>query len=234
MPSLSLVVPAFNEEAALEPTVRRCIDCIRKCTDDYELIILDDCSADKTAEVAERLSREDPAHIKTLRHPVNMGIASTFEDLYKAATKDYVFLIPADGEYPPEALTEAWPMLKDCDIVVCQRRQKNYTPYRHLVSGAYRWMTVLLFGEDLFDPGSTKVVKREIFTGIPVTSKSVYVEAERIIRALKRGYRIGKVDIIQETRKGGQARGARFRTVKLAALDMLRLWVELTLLRKKA
>ncbi len=224
MPSISLVVPAYNEEAGLAATITRCQTVLQECTEDYEIVILDDCSKDRTVEIMEKLRSEDPAHIRTLRHETNRGIAVTFEDLYKAATKDYVFLIPGDGEYPPEALRDAMPLLKDCDIVVCRRVHKNYTPYRHMISSAYRWLTTILFGVELYDPGTTKIVKREIYTSVPVTCKSVYVEAERMIRAVKRGYKLTKIDIVQQTRKGGVARGARLQTVWNAALDIPRLW----------
>jgi len=179
----------------------------------------------------ERVARIDPERIRTMQHARNLGIAATFEDLYRAATKDWVFLIPADGEYPPEALLDALPLLATSDVVVCHRVRKDYTPYRHLVSGAYRWLTRLLFGVDLYDPGSTKVVKRAIITETPVRSTSVYVEAERLIRAARRGSRIAKVDIVPERRYGGRARGARLRTVVESARDMARLRLELWLRR---
>ncbi len=233
MPSISLVVPAYNEEAGLAATVERCRKAVQQCTDDYEIIILDDCSQDKTVEVMERLRAEDPAHIKTMRHLENKGIARTFEDLYRAASKEYVFLIPGDGEYPPEALVDCMPLLGTCDIVICRRVHKNYTLYRRIVSGLYRHLIRLLFGVELYDPGTVKLVKREVYTSVPVECKSVFVEAERMIRAARRGYRIGTVDIVQETRKGGKARGARFETVWGAGTDLLRVWVRLVLLRQQ-
>lgn len=223
-PSISLVVPAYNEEAGLSATIARCQTVLKDCTEDYEIVILDDCSKDRTVEIMEQIRQTDPAHIRTLRHEVNRGIAATFEDLYKAATKDYVFLIPGDGEYPPEALRDAMPLLQEFDIVVCRRVQKNYTPYRHLISSAYRRLTTILFGVELYDPGTTKIVKRQIYLSVPVTCKSVYVEAERMIRAVKRGYKLTKIDIVQSSRAGGVARGARFKTVLAAALDIPRLW----------
>ena len=233
MPSLSLVIPAYNEEAGLASTVQRCQTTLQKCTDDYEIVILDDCSKDNTVQLMEQIRQTDPAHIRTMSHETNKGIATTFEDLYRAATKEYVFLIPGDGEYPPEALERAMPLLNDFDIVVCRRIQKNYTFYRHIVSNLYRWLTVILFGVELYDPGTTKIVKREIYTSIPVTCTSVYVEAERMVRAVKKGYRLTAIDIVQEVRKGGVARGARWATVWASGKDVLRLWWELMILRRK-
>lgn len=201
------------------------------CTDDYEIVMLDDCSRDDTPRIMEELAQTDPARVRMIRHPVNMGIAATFEDLYRAATKDYVLLIPADGEYPPEILSSAWPMRETCDIVVCHRVQKNYTLYRQLVSKVYRYGTALLFGVDLYDPGSVKLVKREVYTNIHTQCLSVYVEAERIIRAAYAGYRLGKVEMVQQQRLGGEALGARWKTVGNAGRDMLWLWWKLRILK---
>lgn len=223
MASISLVVPAYNEEAGLTATAERCLQTLRACTDDYELIILDDCSRDRTPEIMEQIRLTDPAHIKTARHETNKGIATTFEDLYRMATKEYVFLIPGDGEYPPEALLECVKFLPEHDIVVCVRRTKNYTFYRHIVSGFYRYLPYILFGIDLQDPGGTKCMKRSIITDTPVICDSVFVEVERVIRAVRRGSKFATVQIEHEQRAGGEPRGARASTVLKAFWDVLRL-----------
>jgi glycosyltransferase involved in cell wall biosynthesis len=232
MPSISLLIPAYNEEASLAEVAERALRALRAATDDYELIMLDDASRDRTLLMMEAIRGRDPAHISVLRHPKNLGIARSFEDLYRAATKEYVFLIPGDGQYPPEALREIVPLLGRYDIVVCRRTYKHYTPYRHAISACFRWLPRLLFGIDLHDPGSTKCMKREIIAGIPVCAQGVFVEAERLIRASRRGYRIGTVDIVQEPRRGGKARGASLREIAHAMGDLLRLWMTLVLLRR--
>jgi glycosyltransferase involved in cell wall biosynthesis len=232
-PSISLLVPAYNEEATLAAAVSRAQKAVRTCTDDYEIVLLDDASRDKTAEISRQLAAADPHHIRALRHETNRGIAATFEDLYRAASKDYVFLVPADNEFPPEVLEKIVPMLSHCDVVLCRRTQKPYTTWRKFVSGAYRRLPRLLFGVDLHDAGSIKCVRREIFEQIPVASQGVFVEAERLIRAARRGYRFGVVEIRQELRQAGVARGARFSVVARAFMDMIALWVRLVLLRQQ-
>lgn len=233
MPSVSIVIPAYNEERALLPIAVRSLDALKKHCSDYELIILNDGSSDDTAAVMRQIKNQDPDHVRLMTHPTNLGIARTLEDLYRAATKDYVFDIAGDGQYPPEVLAQMIPLLAHYDIIVCNRVIKHYTSYRKLISKAYRWMPKLLFGVDLFDSGSTKCRKREIITDIQVISKGVFVEAERLIRAVKRGYTITKVDISQEARTEGKARGARFPMVLQAILDLITVWVQLQILRRK-
>ncbi len=230
--SFSIVMPAYNEEATLGLAAQRCLQVLASCTDDYELVIVDDASQDGTARVVGDLVGRHPDRVRAIRHERNQRIAATYEELYRTAVKDYVMLIPADDQYPPEALHEIIPLLEGHDIVVCKRTHKAYTPWRHLVSASYVWLPGLLFGVRLYDPGSTKCIRREVFAEIPVTSKGVFVEAERLIRAARRGYRIGAVDVVQRVRQGGLARGAQFGSVAGAVRDLVSLWVSLVILRR--
>ena len=118
------------------------------------------------------------------------------------------------------------------DIIVCKRATKQYTFYRQCISWGHRWFIRILFGIDLFDPGSIKVVKREIFTTIPVRTTSIFVESERLLKAIRRGYRITYIEIDQAKRMAGKGRGARFATVWATVCDMVSVWVELVIVRR--
>lgn len=203
--------------------MERSLAVLRDCTPDFELIVLDDASTDDTFAIMQRVQQRHP-HVIIRRHETNAGIASTFEELYRLATKEFVFLISGDGQFPPETLRHCMPLLHDHDIVICRRVTKHHTPYRHFVSWAYRWMPRLLFGVDLIDPGSVKVVRRAIYVDVPVQSTSVFVEAERLIRAIKRGYRMTSVEMESVPRVGGVASGARFAVAAGALRDLCKFW----------
>ncbi len=231
--SVSLVIAAYNEAETLRLVFERSLSVLQQCVADFEVIILDDASTDETPAIAADIQRQHPDVVQVITHPRNRGIAVTFEDLYQAASKAYVFDVPADGEYPPEALLDMIPLLPEHDVIICNRVKKNYTLYRRVVSRCYRWMPRLLFGVDLYDPGSTKCRRQALITDIQCTSHGVFVEAERMIRAAKRGYRITKVDIVPDRRLAGDPRGARLSNVLQAALDLVTLWVRFTILRQR-
>ncbi|MBQ18648.1 MAG: hypothetical protein CMJ65_16170 [Planctomycetaceae bacterium] len=234
MPSISLVIAAYNESATLEGVFARCLLVLEELSDDFEVVILDDASTDETAEIAAAIATAHPDIVRVITHSHNRGIAATFEELNQAATREWVFDIPGDGEYPPEALREIVPLLDTLDIVICNRIFKRYTLYRRLVSWSYRWLPRILFGVELYDPGSTKCRRRTLIEEIPLTSRGVFAEAERMIRAVRRGYRLGKVDVRPERRLAGDPRGADFVNVVGAVIDLLRLWVQLVVFRRPA
>lgn len=233
MPSVSLVIAAYNEAESLPAIFQRSLAVLRECTDDFEIIMLDDGSTDDTRLVAEKLRDQNPQFVRLLTHEKNQGICATFEELYHSAEKEYVFDVPGDGEFPPEVLREIFPLLDDYDVVICNRVFRNYTLYRKLVSFGYRWLPRLLFWIDLHDPGSIKCRNREVIQEIQVRSRSVFAEAERMIRAVRRGYRVGSVDIEPELRVGGKARGASWRNVCGSLMDLSLLWLRLVILRQK-
>jgi glycosyltransferase involved in cell wall biosynthesis len=230
-PSISLLIPAYNERATIADVMTRSLAVLRECAPNHELIVLDDASTDGTFAIMQDVQRAHP-EIRIERHAANQGIAATFEDLYRLASKDFVFLTSGDGQFPPEVLSRCVPLLDRADIVICRRVQKRYTWYRHVTSFAFRWLPRLLFGVDVYDPGSVKCVRRDINQAVPVRSKSVFVEAERMIRAVKRGYRLATVDIVQEPRKAGVAKGARIGIVVHAVADLLACWWEIVIRRR--
>lgn len=233
-PTISVVIAAYNEAVTLRSVFDRCFTVLQQCADEYEIIILDDASTDTTRDVAEAIREEHPSFVHLLTHDVNRGIAVTFEELYAAASKDYIFDVPADGEYPPEALVDILPLLDEYEMVVCHRVSKQYTIYRRIVSYLYRALPRIMFGVELYDPGSTKCRSRRIIQEITITSSGVFAEAERLIRALRRGNRLAKVDVVPQRRLAGDPQGAKLSNVMSAAVDLCCLWVRLILLRQPA
>ncbi|MFH1444044.1 MAG: glycosyltransferase family 2 protein [Candidatus Peregrinibacteria bacterium] len=226
MPSLSIAIPAFNEEESLEPVVRRCIEILQQCSNDFEIVLLDDGSTDHTRAIIEQLASEYPKVILPCFHQRNEGMSSAFERVQRAATKEYVFLFHADGQYQPETIAACLPHLSSCDILLCRRMQKHYSLYRSIISGSYRLLCRLCFGIDLLDPGGAKVIRSALFPTIPVRSRSIFSQAERVIRAFRSGCRIHTMDVPCEPRRTGQAKGGTIRDASVALRDMLLLWWE--------
>ena len=99
------------------------------------------------------------------------------------------------------------------------------------MSGSFNLLPRILFGVRTFDAGSIKLFRADVLR-IPLISGSPFREAERIIRANRRGYRVGAVDVEHHERCLGQATGARLPLVVLSVVDLVRCWWDIVLLRR--
>jgi glycosyltransferase involved in cell wall biosynthesis len=229
-PGVSICIPAYNEEHTIEEVIRAASETLQQTGLSGEILVIDDCSVDGTWAILQRLKKAHPElHIR--RHDVNQGIAGTFKELYEWAKMDLVFLNSADGQWKMQTLLEMLPLMKHTDLLVARRKEKHYGLSRRIVSWFFNVLPLLMFQTKTYDAGSVKLVRREIYD-IAVKSSGVFAEAERIIRASRRGYRVGFIDVEHFPRTTGKAQGAKLSLVMEAAIDLCRCWIDIMLLRR--
>jgi glycosyltransferase involved in cell wall biosynthesis len=112
---LSVVIPAFNEERAIGRVIQRLTDVLTRANISFELVVVDDGSSDRTAELAEC------AGARVLRHLNNRGYGASLKTGILAATHDTICIIDADGTYPPERIPDLLSQLNQADMVVGAR-----------------------------------------------------------------------------------------------------------------
>ena len=105
-PSVSLVIPMFNEELNIESAIAAAVDSLEKYASDYEIVIVDDASTDDSPRIAARLAAENP-HIRVLTHEKNRKLGATLRTGFAACTKDLVFYMDADIPFDPDVLGRA-------------------------------------------------------------------------------------------------------------------------------
>jgi dolichol-phosphate mannosyltransferase len=100
---ISVIIPTYNEAAVIEETLRRASAALRSVGEDFEIVVVDDASADGTAERVESLSQEIP--VRVLRRPGRLGLATAVLDGWAKARGDVLGVMDADLQHPPETLT---------------------------------------------------------------------------------------------------------------------------------
>jgi glycosyltransferase involved in cell wall biosynthesis len=224
---LSIVMPAYNEQPHIESVIREHVETVTRladCLHDWEIVCLDDGSHDGTAAVIESLSGENNK-IRLVRHTENKGIFRSQTDLYHDARGTHIYSTGSDAQWPAANLLKMFPPLTagaDLVVGVRQNRKEIYSLRRRIVSHAFNLLPKLLFGLGTRDAGSVKLGVREAFT-CNVISRSPFAEAERIIRAYKRGHRVEFVPIEFLSRTHGKAKGASLRNVVASLGDCFRL-----------
>jgi glycosyltransferase involved in cell wall biosynthesis len=217
LPSLSIVVPAYNEEGSIGTTIEDALRVGATVTQHLEVVVCDDGSRDATASIIGRYP------VVLVRHEVNRGIEASMRDLYAAATHAWIFLMSADRQWPMEALVPmAAAAEAGADFVIGVRSNKRaiYTPYRRLLSWSYERI-VRALGAPGGDPGSIKLARKDLLDR-PVVAAGVFAEGERVIRAARDGARVVEVPVEFHRRAQGKATGARPRLVARALGDAAR------------
>ena len=222
-PSVSVGFPVYNEEATINEVLREAHELLSKSGLDYEIIICNDGSTDRSSEIIEDFARQFP-NIRLINHPRNLGIHASFERLNKEARNDLVFINASDRQWNTSILLDMLPLIERGDIIIASRKQKHYSPLRKLISWGFNKINFMLFGVHTFDAGAVKLMKREVIEKTPIISKSPFSEAERLIRASKAGYRIINHPVDVSPRKTGHSRGVRFSVILAALRDVLKVW----------
>jgi glycosyltransferase involved in cell wall biosynthesis len=226
VPGVSVCFPAYNEGQTLRAVLEDARTLLADSGLDYEILICDDGSTDETPAIIRDIAAGDP-RIRAWRHDRNQGIFATFEDLYAQAAKEFVFLNSTDEQWETRVLFDLLPLTASADVVIASRRDKHYPPVRRAVSWAFNTLPALLFGVRIYDAGAVKLMRREIITRWALVSRSPFSEAERLIRAARLGYRILEYPVDTRPRRGGRGRGADWRVVRAAAVDLVRVWISI-------
>jgi len=118
MPKLSIVVPAYNEERGIGPTLEQLVPIAQSL--DAEVLVIDDGSLDKTAEVASKI-----AGVRVLRHDHNRGYGASLKTGIRHASSQIICITDADGTYPNDRIPELLTFLPRYDMVVGARTGAN-------------------------------------------------------------------------------------------------------------
>jgi len=229
LPSLSIVIPAYNEENNVEWLVRDIIkDSPKYGINNYEIVVVDDGSTDATGKIADGLAKEH----KTIRviHKKNGGYCSAMLDGIKEAKKDYIAYFPADGQTLIKDITKCIPYLGRVDLIMGDRgRRLDYTPYRLFISYVYLILLRILFNNKHRDINWFHIWKREKIQNMEIISKGIFILAEIVIRFKNKKYLIVEASVPYRSRRSGEAKNAKFSIAWQTFTDLLKFWFLLRL-----
>lgn len=223
--SLSIVMAAYNEAEALPKAVADVLSFLRSHTDHGELIIVDDGSTDGSDLLIDRLALEHkeiiPLHLKR-----NQGMGAALLLGFSRATRDWVTILPGDGQIDPNDLLLFFEQAENADLVTSLYKNRTTGLWRRAISLGLRLLTTVIVGTRARTEG-TYLVRRTVLQELRPQSNSFLLNLEIPIRAKKRGYRIRTVQIHMRERIAGCSKAATFRRILQTFLELFRLRVRL-------
>lgn len=228
--SLSVVIPAYNEETNIEANLPKALATLRRMVGTFELILVDDCSKDRTGEIADRLAEEHP-ELVVVHNEVNLRQGGSLARGFALAKHDWVIHNAMDYPFDFEDLPLLLEHLPGADIVVASRKSyPGITAPRRFVSFANRALLWTLFGATVKDYNFIQLYRRTLLQSMKTFSQATsFITPEKIIRAHSGGLRVVEVDVEYHRREVGTPSSANWKNVRRALGDMGQLWLELKL-----
>lgn len=223
---LSVFFPCYNEEKNITSTVEKAVSVLEKLKLEYEVIIVNDGSADDTKEVAESLSKDNP-QIRVINHPKNLGYGEALKSGFKTAKYDTIVYNDGDGQFDFSEIHKFMEKLDEADLIIGYRIKRADHPLRVLFAKGWALSLRVFFGLNLKDVDcGFKMIKRGVLDGIPKleSTRGGMINAELAIKAKKFGFKVGEVGVSHYPRLTGKPTGASIPVIVRSYVDLLKLW----------
>jgi glycosyltransferase involved in cell wall biosynthesis len=209
--SLSIFMPAYNEEGNIAVTIIDAERAAKQVAEEYEIIVVNDGSRDKTAEIVGELSRLNP-HIRLVSHSLNRGYGAAVKTGMKACRKDWVFFTDSDGQFHYDELGKFVAATESTDLVMGYRKKRMDPFHRVFVAQVLlKIWNFVLFGLTVRDVDCAyKLFSRQVRDAI--TLKPRAPSRSRVYHRQGLGFRIKQLPVSHYARRFGEQTGGNWRS----------------------
>jgi glycosyltransferase involved in cell wall biosynthesis len=229
---LSVFFPAYNDSGTIASMVIRTVKAAADLTSDFEIIVVDDGSADGTAEIADELARTYP-QVRAVHHPTNRDYGAALRTGFRSATKELIFYTDGDGQYDPAELSALWAkMTPGTDLVNGYKISRSDPLHRVVIGRIYHHIVSALFGIRLRDVDCDfRLMRRSIFDRINLVKTSGIICVEMMKKIQDAGFRVVEVPVHHYHRVYGKSEFFNYRRLFRTGRDLLVLWYSLVVRR---
>lgn len=223
--SLSIFMPAYNEEGNIATTIIDAEKAAKLVARDYEIIVVDDGSRDRTAEVVKELGKND-THIRLVTHRENRGYGAAVKTGLKACTKDWIFFTDSDGQFHYDELANFAAGRDGADLVIGYRRKRMDPFHRIFVAQVLlKLWNFFLFGLTIRDVDCAfKLFTKNVRDSVRLDTQSAITVTELIVKAKAQGFNIIQLPVSHYSRKFGRQTGGNWRVIVRAAKESFTLY----------
>ncbi len=223
--SISVFLPAFNDEATIGKLVSEALVLLKSLTNDYEVILINDGSTDSTASVLDELATATEP-IRIIHHPRNLGYGAALRTGFRNAGKDLVFYTDGDGQYDVKELALLLPLMTDeVDVVNGYKIKRQDDRYRAVSGAIYNTLARWLFRLPVRDVDCDfRLIRRSALQRISLSASSGAICVELIHKLASAGCVFREVPVHHYERPHGRSQFFTPRRIAHTLYDFFALW----------
>jgi len=221
--SISVVFPAYNEAENIEKAVAQATGCLALLFADWQIIVVDDGSTDRTAAIIDDLARADE-RIAAVHHSKNQGYGAALKSGIQRSTKEMIFFCDSDLQFHLSELLLILTWIEQYDIVAGYRLKRRDPLHRQLNAWAWNRLVWLLLGLKVRDTDCAfKLFRKTVFDAIRIDAVGAMVNTDILVQATRMGFKIKEIPVTHFPRQNGKQTGANIRVILKAFGELFRL-----------
>lgn len=231
--SISVFFPAYNDADSIVPLVTDAVAVLQDLTDDYEVIVVNDGSADETPRVLDELARALP-RVRVIHHEMNKGYGAALRTGFGAASKELVFYTDGDGQYDVRELASLHPLMTGAvDVVNGYKIKRSDKRHRILIGSIYNRVARFLFRLPISDVDCDfRLLRASMLRRIELVSSSGVICVELVRKLHAAGCVFAETPVHHYPRIHGRSQFFTPKRVARTGYDFIRLWLKLVAIRR--
>ena len=224
-PGLSVFFPAYNDSGTIASLVITAVKTARRLTPNYEVIVVNDGSADGTADILDELAHLYP-QVRIVHHPKNRGYGGALRSGFENASREFVFYTDGDAQYDPSEMEILWNRMGEgVDLVNGYKISRSDPLHRIVIGRIYHHTVRLLFGLKVRDVDCDfRLMRRRIFDVVHLEKNSGVICLEMMKKIQDAGFRIAEVPVHHYHRAYGKSQFFNIGRLYRTAIDVMKLW----------
>lgn len=211
--SISIIIPAFNEEESIIGAIKTITEVVEPITNDYEIIIVNDGSTDRTQHIVDVLAKKNK-HVHVLTHQKNEGIGISIRDGIKHATKKYITGFPGDNDVFHKTFKDLLQARRADSIVsLYMTSMSEREIIRKVISKSFTSLMNTIFGLNLRYYNGYFICPRSLFNQVTLKSEGFTIFSEVKIKLIKQGVNIIEVAFDYKPRLYGSSKALTWKSI---------------------
>jgi glycosyltransferase involved in cell wall biosynthesis len=221
--SVSIVLPAYNEEPNIEQAISEASRAAESLFGEHEIVVVDDGSRDRTAELARAVADRDP-RVAVVSHGDNRGYGEALRTGFRHSKLDFVFFTDADLQFDLGELEEFVQYAGTVDVVAGYRLNRQDPLARRVMAYGWNFLVRVLFYVPVRDIDCAfKLFDRRVLRDVDIESVGAMVNTELMVKLGRAGASVVEVGVTHRPRRAGKARGADPRVILTALRELRRM-----------